>query len=101
MIEGINPGGMTPEIQKLLSETAAVNPQDPKFEDMLMKLIEDVDAKQKVADDSIKALATGSEDVSIQEVVMKMEEADMTFRLMKEIRDKLVEAYKEIMSMQS
>ena len=32
---------------------------------------------------------------------MKLEEADMTFHLMKEIRDKLVAAYKEVMSMSS
>ncbi|OVE77707.1 flagellar hook-basal body complex protein FliE [bacterium F16] len=72
----------------------------PSFGDMLTKLIEEVDDKQKIADESIKQLATG-EETSIQDVVMKLEEADMTFRLMKEIRDKLVAAYKEVMSMSS
>jgi len=32
-------------------------------------------------------------------VVLKLEEADLTFRLMKEVRDKLIAAYKEVMAM--
>jgi flagellar hook-basal body complex protein FliE len=70
------------------------------FKQVLGKLIEDVDKAQQEADVSLKGLATG-ETTSIQEVVMKMEQADISFRLMKEIRDKLLQAYKDIMSMQA
>lgn len=70
------------------------------FRQVLSKLISDVDSAQKDADSSLKGLATG-ETTSVQEVVMKMEQADLSFKLMKEIRDKLLTAYKDIMSMQS
>ncbi len=107
MVNGVTPDPLqAAELQRIAEElksqaTQPVQKSDtPGFEDMLTKLIEDVDTKQKIADESIKQLAAGQE-TSIQEVVMKLEEADMTFKLMKEIRDKLVAAYKEVMSMQS
>jgi flagellar hook-basal body complex protein FliE len=69
------------------------------FSDMLGDLLNKVDSAQKQADESIRKLAEG-DSVSIQDVVLRMEEAELTFRLMKEIRDKLISAYKEVMSMQ-
>ncbi|MBN2641860.1 MAG: flagellar hook-basal body complex protein FliE [Victivallales bacterium] len=73
---------------------------DQEFGQVLDKLITDVDQAQKEADMSIQQLATG-ETTSIQDVVMKIEQADVSFQLMKEIRNKLLEAYKEIMTMQT
>jgi flagellar hook-basal body complex protein FliE len=69
------------------------------FPDLLSNLLTRVDEAQKQADESIRQLAAG-DSVSIQDVVLRMEEADLTFRLMKEIRDKLISAYKEVMTMQ-
>ena len=85
------------------SSPGSVAPEDSSegdFRSVLSKLISDVDTAQKDADTSLKGLATG-ETTSIQEVVMKMEQADLSFKLMKEIRDKLLTAYKDIMSMQT
>jgi len=85
------------------SSPGAVAPDDASegdFRKVLSKLISDVDSAQKDADVSLKGLATG-ETTSIQEVVMKMEQADLSFKLMKEIRDKLLTAYKDILTMQS
>jgi flagellar hook-basal body complex protein FliE len=72
----------------------------PAFDEVLSKLISEVDVAQKEADMSIKQLASG-ESSSIQDVVLKMEEADVAFQLMKEVRNKLLEAYKEVLSMSS
>jgi flagellar hook-basal body complex protein FliE len=68
------------------------------FKEMLGKLVNEVDQAQKSAEVSLEKLATG-ETNSIQEVVIKMEEADISFQLMKEIRNKLLSAFKEVMSM--
>ncbi len=70
------------------------------FKNLLGKLIDDVDVAQKEADMSIKNLATGEQPTSIQDVVVKMEQANISFMMMKEIRDKLLQAYKDVMSMQ-
>jgi len=69
------------------------------FQDLVNQLITEVDQVQQQADQSIENLAAGDENTSIQDVVSKMKEADMAFRLMHEIRDKLVQAYKTTVKM--
>ena len=73
---------------------------DQEFGEVLGQLIDDVDQAQKEADASIQELASG-EATSLQDVVMKMEQAEVSFKLMKEIRNKLLDAYKEVLTMQS
>ena len=107
MINDINPQmeslqTQLQELQKLHSETNKIkgDKNAPAFDEVLSQLIQDVDVAQKEADSSIQQLAAG-ESTSIQDVVMKMEEADIAFQLMKEVRNKLLEAYKEVLSMSS
>lgn len=70
------------------------------FKNMLTDLIEEVDSLQKNADKSIKGLA-GGENTDIHDVMIKLEEAGVAFELMMEIRNKLVDAYQQILRMQS
>ncbi len=84
--------------EALTSQGGAAEPGGD-FEKVLGNLITEVDDAQKQADLSLKKLATG-ETNSIQEVVMKMEQADVSFKLMLEIRNKLLQAYKDIMTAQ-
>ncbi len=106
MIDSISNDALLQQMQEIngSSESFGIEstPQDGggEFGGMLTKLIEDVDTAQKQADLSIQNLASGDSN-SLQEVVMKMEQAEVSFQLMKEIRNKLLEAYKEVMSMQS
>ncbi len=69
------------------------------FQQILSGLIDKVNQLEKNADESIKELITG-EIQNIHQVMIAMEEASLAFQLMMEIRNKLVEAYKEIMRMQ-
>ncbi|MCM8531113.1 MAG: flagellar hook-basal body complex protein FliE [Lentisphaeraceae bacterium] len=107
MINEINPQSemlqtQLEQLQKLHQQTQDVSGDKnaPAFDEVLSQLIQDVDVAQKEADTSIKQLASG-ESTSIQDVVMKMEEADIAFQLMKEVRNKLLEAYKEVLTMSS
>lgn len=88
------------ELQKIRKENGATDQEAPSFDQVLNNLIKEVDVAQKEADVSIKQLAAG-ESTSIQDVVMKLEEADIAFQLMKEVRNKLLEAYKEVLQMSS
>ena len=104
MIDGISPD-MSRIMEDALgrAESRNVLPNEgtsPSFQDLFSRLIQDVDEAQKNADVSIQHLASGEPGTSIQDVVLKLEEADITFRLMKEIRDKLLSAYQEIVNMQ-
>jgi flagellar hook-basal body complex protein FliE len=58
-----------------------------------------VDDSQKKALAAIEALAKG-EDVDISDVALSISKADTNFKLLLRIRNKVLEAYQEIMRMQ-
>ena len=62
------------------------------------KYISGVDETQKTADTSVKDLITGK-NTDITTVVSEMAKADMSFKLLVGVRNKLIEAYKQTMSM--
>ncbi len=69
------------------------------FQKVLTGLIEKVGKLEKNADEAIQKLISG-EIGDIHQVMMAAEEANIAFQLMMEIRNKLIEAYKEIMHIQ-
>ena len=54
---------------------------------------------QQKAEAAITALATG-EKASLHDTMIAMEQADLSFRMMMQVRNKIVDAYQEIMRMQ-
>ena len=69
------------------------------FEEILKKSLDEVNKLQNKADQSIEAIASGKME-NIQDAVMAIEKADVSLKLLTEIRNKAIEAYKEIMRMQ-
>ncbi len=72
---------------------------DNSFDDILKKSLAEVNELQNKADNSIKSIAEGKVE-NIQDVVVAIEKADVSLKLVTEIRNKAIEAYKEIMRMQ-
>jgi len=70
-----------------------------RFEDVLKSFVEEVNNLQKEAGESIKGLVTG-EIRDLHQVMIAVEKASTSFELMMEIRNKILEAYREIMRMQ-
>ena len=58
-----------------------------------------VNQAQAEADDQIKMLATGQVK-DLHQTMIAVEKADVSFRLLAEVRNKVIEAYREIMRMQ-
>lgn len=71
----------------------------PGFAQMFEKFIKGVDHKKKVSARETQDLILGRSD-NIQEAVVKSQEAGVAFNLMIEVRNKLVDSYKELMRMQ-
>jgi len=69
------------------------------FKQMLDGYMDQVNHLQVQADKAVVDLAAGKMD-NLHQVVAAVNEADLSFRLMMEIRNKLLDAYKEIMHMQ-
>lgn len=69
------------------------------FMQFLEQAVGDVNKSQLEADHAIEQLQSG-QGVDLHEVMISMEEADISLRLMVQMRNKLVESYQEIMRMQ-
>ena len=68
------------------------------FAETLDKFVTDVNSLQNQADVSIEKLATG-EISDVHQVMKAVEEANIAMEFMLEIRNKIIEAYQEIMRM--
>lgn len=69
------------------------------FKNVLRRYLEDVNTLQHDADAQIQRLIAG-ETEDLHQVMLAMDEAETAFSMMMEIRNKLVESYKEVMRMQ-
>lgn len=82
------------------SATSATAPTDgPSFCDLLKNTMDSVNDVQKTANHMKTGFENGSSDASLVEVMVATQEADLSFRAMTEVRNKLVTAYQEIMNM--
>lgn len=70
------------------------------FGETLKEALQAVDGLQKESEAAQLAYAR-NEGVDLHDVLIKVEEAEIAFKAMMEIRHKLVDAYKEIMRMGS
>jgi flagellar hook-basal body complex protein FliE len=69
------------------------------FGDMLQKSLSEVNRLQKAAGESVGAYASGDK-ASLQDTMIALEQADVSFRLLMQVRNRIVEAYQEILRMQ-
>jgi flagellar hook-basal body complex protein FliE len=84
-----------PQVQGTRSPNGVVPVEIDKFE----QFIKGVDRKKKISARETQDLILGRSD-NIHEAVVKSQEAGVAFNLMIEVRNKLVESYKELMRMQ-
>lgn len=82
---------------------ASVNAQSPVtasgFGTVVQRFIEDTNNQQLQADRAVERLATGQSD-SIHETMLALTKADLSLRLFMEVRNKVIDAYQEVMRMQ-
>ena len=69
--------------------------QSSTFKDLLMNSIQEVNSMQQNADRAVEAIASG-EEISPAEVLTAVQKADIAFRLMMQMRNKIVQAYQEV-----
>ena len=73
--------------------------QHSSFEGLLGRMVSEVNAKQAAAGEAVNGLMSG-QGVPLHQAVIAMEEAGVSFQLMVEVRNKMLEAYQELMRMQ-
>ncbi|MDF7808015.1 flagellar hook-basal body complex protein FliE [Pontiellaceae bacterium B12219] len=83
---------------------AAVRPVAPAVEqgfgDLLTNLVDKVDGLQKTADASVGDVISGKV-TDVHQVAVKVQEAGVAFDLMLGVRNRLMDAYQELIKMQA
>ena len=69
------------------------------FSNVLGGLIQEVSDKQAAAGDAVTGLL-GGKNVSLHQTMISIEEASVSFQLMVEVRNRLLDSYQELMRMQ-
>jgi flagellar hook-basal body complex protein FliE len=75
------------------------DPSGKSFAATLKDAVGQVNTLQKDADKQAQMLATGKS-TNIPEVMMAAEKADIALRMMVQVRNKIIDAYNEVMKMQ-
>lgn len=69
------------------------------FSELLADQVMDVNNLQKEANTAIEKLVSGKSS-NIHETMLAVEKAEIAFKTMNQVRNKVIEAYKEVMRMQ-
>jgi flagellar hook-basal body complex protein FliE len=88
------PGAGVPRSGPAVGRTEAA-PSGVAFKDFLVQSIHEVNSMQQAADRAVEAISSGKE-VNPAEVLTAVQKADIAFRLMMQIRNKVVAAYQEV-----
>ena len=70
----------------------------PGFRQVLTDQIDKVNQLQQAATEAIEDLATGQRD-DVESVLIATQKADMAFRLLLQVRNKMIDAYDEVRQM--
>lgn len=100
--EATRSSAMRIEMPEELGESvspSSVQPAGGSFASMLGQMVSDVNGQQTAATQAVSALQSG-QNVPLHQAVIAMEEANVSFQLMVEVRNRLMDAYQEVMRMQ-
>ena len=101
----------TPEINQVLAQMRVVSAQamtgagaveetaPSEFSDLLKRSIDAVNETQQDASALRTAFEQGQEDLDLADVMIAAQKSSISFQAMVEVRNKLVEAYKDVMNM--
>ena len=103
-MSGVQMTQMLAEMRKLAAsaDTRPVEqaaPGDQGFGELLKASMNAVNQAQTTAQSMAAALERGDANVSLPEVMIALQKASLSFQAMTEVRNRLVNAYQEIMNM--
>jgi len=86
---------ITPIGGKEIGGAAAKESAGGRFAELMSGLISDVNQKQNAAEANAVGLAKG--EVGIMDTVVSLNEADLSLRMMMQIRDRAIDSYQRIL----
>jgi flagellar hook-basal body complex protein FliE len=82
------------------AEPSAVQAEGGDFASMLKASLDQANGAQQEATNLAKAFEQGDPNANLQEVMVSLQKANLSFQTMVQVRNKLVSAYHEVMNMQ-
>ncbi|MBU3599774.1 flagellar hook-basal body complex protein FliE [Polynucleobacter sp. 30F-ANTBAC] len=70
------------------------------FKTILKNAVQDVSNAQNSAQAKVQAFSTGDSNMSLEEVMVSLQKANISFQGMLAVRNRLVDAYKEVTNLQ-
>ena len=86
-------------VQKPTSVTASKGSSSASFADTVSEFLNQVDSEYQATDTAVADLVSGKTD-NVHQVVLNAARADLSFRMLLEIRNRLTDSFQEIMRMQ-
>ncbi len=96
---------MVNQLRAVAAQAAAIpapteKPTTADFAGMLKSAIDEVNGAQMDAKQLTRQFESGDPEVNLQDVVLSLQKASLSFQTMVQVRNKLVTAYQEVMNMQ-
>jgi len=92
-------GDLMPPISDTPGKSGKVGENEGAFGNLLKNKIEEINKLKLDANDAIEKVEL-SDSGSIHEAIIAMEKASISFKTMLQVRNKMLEAYQEVMRMQ-
>ena len=92
--------GQVGSVGKMQPAGPTSTPDGKSFKDLLMDSLSEVNRLQQEATQGVEKVATGETD-NLAEVFGAVRKADVAFSMLMEMRNKLVDAYREIQQMRA
>ncbi len=98
------PASLANEVDKVQKQSEnypniQADPNVPNFQSMFSSAINNVNTTQMHSASLSKRFEKGDPQVDLPEVMIAAQKASVSFEAMKEVRNKLVDAYKDVMNM--
>ncbi len=98
-MDRITPIKLTPVPSAGAAGTTDIGRIDKTFQNVLSKAVDEINESQTRADTQIEQLAAGKVE-NVHQAMIALEEASIVLQFTSQVRNKVVEAYQEIMRMQ-
>ena len=82
-----------------IAEGPAASAQPSEFASLLKNSVDHVASMQNQATALANAYETGDKSIDLTKVMLEVQKASLAFRAMTEVRNKLVDAYTQVMNM--
>lgn len=88
--------------KKILNDTTSENKTDSTtsvgFKDVLVNVVQAVNESQITSDKKIEGLIRGDQDITMHDVMISLQESQMSMQLLIEVRNKLYDCYQQLNS---